>query len=437
MNYEESREYVKSLSKYGSVLGLENIEELLNRLGNPQNDLKVVHVAGTNGKGSVLTYVESVLVESGYKVGKYSSPAVFEYLEIYRISGKNILESQYSKYMTLVAKAAEDMYRDGFNHPTAFEVETALAFFIFAKEGCDVVLLETGMGGSTDATNVVQKVLCSVIVNISFDHMQFLGDTLDKIASVKAGIIKEKCPVVLAKQSEVVTEVIRDKTDEKLAELIITSMPEAAECLEEGITFGYESSQSIDGNKVRFNNINISMIGTYQLNNAATALEVLVCLEKQGYKVLDNVEAGMKSAVVGGRFEKISDKPLIIIDGAHNPDGAMQLRKSVEMYFTNRRIAFIMGVLADKDYEKVAGTMAPLANNIFTITPDNARALDAASLAATVSRYNDSVVACDSISDALDNAYKLIENDEADMILVFGSLSYLGEVKRIVKAGCQ
>lgn len=208
MEFYKAKEYIDGLSKYGSELGLDNIKALLTVLDNPQEKLKVIHVAGTNGKGSTIAFMGSILKEAGYKVGKYTSPVVFEYLEKYQINDENISEEAFAGIASKVKMALEQLEKQGIQ-PTIFEVETAMAFEYFKDEKCDVVILETGMGGDMDATNVCRKVLASVLVSISLDHTGFLGDTIEKIAYHKAGIIKEGCPVVVMKQQEKVMTVIR------------------------------------------------------------------------------------------------------------------------------------------------------------------------------------------------------------------------------------
>ena len=214
MNYEEAMNFIQNTSKFGSVLGLDNIKELLERLGNPQDQLKVVHIAGTNGKGSTLAFLAGIFRESGYRAGRYVSPASFCYEERFRINEENISKEDLCFYMEKIKKISEEMVRDGMSHPTMFEIETALSFLYFLDKKVDVVLLETGMGGRLDATNVVKKQIAVIIASIGMDHMQFLGDTIEKIAAEKAGIIKEGCPVISYNNQESVNEVIKEKAKE-------------------------------------------------------------------------------------------------------------------------------------------------------------------------------------------------------------------------------
>lgn len=427
MNYSEARKFVEETTKYGSILGLDTIKTLLGELGNPQDKVKIVHVAGTNGKGSVFTFVKNVLLQAGYHVGRYASPAVFEYREIIQFDGKNITEEEFAKYITTVNMACERMVRNGKHHPTSFEVETALAYLYFSNKPCDIVLIETGMGGETDATNVEKEALCSVITSISLDHMQFLGETIEEIARVKSGIIKENSDVVVANQDESIINVIKSKAEIKNSKVVVANEPYNIKIDGYITSFDY-----VTANDTKLS-IKISMMGAYQLINACTAIETLEVLRNKGYNISDeNIIEGMKNAKWPGRMEIINESPLIVIDGAHNPGAAVKLKESIEMYFTNKRIAFIMGVLADKDYSKEIKIVAGLAKKIFTITPDNKRALNGKALALAVADSNKNVIFEPTLEEAVKEAEKLYRNNEIDMILAFGSLSYLGDLKNII-----
>lgn len=410
MNFCEAKEYIDGLSKFGSVLGLESIKALLGVLGNPERDLKVIHVAGTNGKGSTIAFMESILVEAGYKVGKYTSPVVFEYLEKFQIDGVNISEDKFAELATRMKGALERLEAENSIQPTLFEVETAMAFECFKNEGCDVALLETGMGGDLDATNVCDKVLASVIVSISLDHIGFLGDAIEEIATHKAGIIKKNCPVVVMKQSREVMEVI------------------------EGCAKNLDACMYISEET----NLPVSLKGEWQKYNAGVAVKVMEVVKGQGIDITrEHIEKGLVKAKWSGRFEKISDNPTIIIDGAHNPDAAIRLRETLDAQYSNAKFVYIMGVLGDKDFTEVIKIMADRAEYIVTVTPPNLRALEAIKLKEAVEVYNENVCAATSIEEAYDIAIgKLNEIDDIDndkALLVFGSLSYLGKFKEICK----
>ena len=458
MNYIEAREYLKNVNKLGSILGLNTIKELLKRLGNPQNELKVVHIAGTNGKGSIMTFVQNILMESGYKVGRYCSPAVFNEREIIRINDEYISEEQSADLLTRIKEKCDSMYSEGLPHPTSFEIETAEALMFFKEQNCDIALIECGMGGETDATNVFEKVLCSVIATISLDHTQFLGSTIEEITKVKSGIIKENCPVVMSKQTVEAENVIKQVCKQKNSELIIPTEQDFENVEIDGLTT--KVTYKASNNKEYI--LNLQALGTYQIKNAKTAVEVALVLDKaltektnicdesdknnstgmknninnSGNTIEKNIKKGIEKTVWPGRMEVISKEPLIIIDGAHNPGAVLELRKTLDLYFTNKRITFIMGVLSDKDFSKEAEIIADRAERIITITPNNSRGLDGHKLAETLVKYNHNVQVADSLKQAAEESIDTIKENRADMILAFGSLSYLGELKQVVRLIC-
>lgn len=442
MTYEEARTYIANVSKTGSILGLESIQNLMKELSNVQEKLPIIHIAGTNGKGSTGAFLESTLILAGKKVGRYTSPAVFEELEVWRINKENISREDYALYVEKVKAACERMTAKGMAHPTVFEVETALAFLYFYEKECDYVLLEVGMGGETDATNLIQKPLCSVITSISMDHMQFLGGSLKEIAATKAGIIKEGCPVVTIAQKEEVMQVIKETAAKKGAELMVA---DAANCKEQDMctlqrmhTAECEHVEQTAESKgyfdmvsyvcPEFGAVNLTMSGEYQLENSYLAAIVL----KKVLGISDEIiRAGLENAVWHGRFETILKEPRFIIDGAHNEEAAEKLSATVRKYFTNREITYIIGVLADKEHEKMLQIMLPYAKQVYTVTPPNGRALDSESLAKEALRYHNHVTACESIEEAVEMAFQTTQKD--CIILAFGSLSYLKEVKSTVR----
>lgn len=458
MNYSEAREYLKNVNKLGSILGLNTIKELLKRLGNPQNELKVVHIAGTNGKGSIMTFVQNILMESGYKVGRYCSPAVFNEREIIRINDEYISEEQSADLLTRIKEKCDSMYSEGLPHPTSFEIETAEALMFFKEQNCDIALIECGMGGETDATNVFEKVICSVIATISLDHTQFLGSTIEEITKVKSGIIKENCPVVMSKQTGEAESVIKKVCKQNNSKLIIPTEQDFENVEIDGLTT--KVTYKASNNKEYI--LNLQALGTYQIKNAKTAVEVALVLDKaltektnicdesdknngtgmknninnSGNAIEKNIKKGIEKTVWPGRMEVISKEPLIIIDGAHNPGAVLELRKTLDLYFTNKRITFIMGVLSDKDFSKKAEIIADRAERIITITPNNSRGLDGHKLAETLVKYNHNVQVADSLKQAAEESIDTIKENRADMILAFGSLSYLGELKQVVRLIC-
>ena len=424
MNYEEAREYLDQVSKGGSVLGLDNMRELLKRLGNPQDSLKFIHISGTNGKGSVLAYVSTVFKEAGYRTGRYISPTLFSYREKIQVNESFIGREDLARLTEEVKKAAEEMQNSGKGFPTIFEIETALAFLYFAEQKCDIVILETGLGGALDATNVIKTSVMEVITSISMDHMEFLGDTLGKIALQKAGIIKPHTSVVSAVQDMEAMEVIRDVCRKK--ECVFDTVDQ--EQIKD-ISYGYEG-QSFSYKD--WKNIKISLMGSYQIKNAALALEAIEALRKLGYKLNDKaVYQGMKTAVWKGRFTVISKEPFIIMDGAHNQAAAEELVRSLKLYYPGKKFYYIFGMFRDKDYHQVIRLTAPLAEHIVTVeTPENPRALPAEELKKAVAEVNPSVEAAGSLRMAVNRVMEQIDKDA--VIVIFGSLSFLGEAEMAV-----
>ena len=419
MNTKEAFLLIEKANTLGSILGLETIKALLAQLGNPQNQVPVIHIAGTNGKGSILAFLESILSNAGYCVGRYISPTIFTYLERFQINGIYMTEEQFANYMTRVNSAIVSMQKEGFPHPTAFEIETAVSFLFFADEKVDVVLLETGMGGRLDATNVADEPLCTIIASISMDHMQFLGDTIEKIAYEKAGIIKENVPTVMYPGVKEAKAVIAKVCQEKHGPLLIPNQNDLV-VLEETLKcsrFVFENQE-----------YEISLLGTHQIYNAITAIKVIEVLNKTGvYEIsLKQIKEGLAHTRWQGRFEQIGSEPLFFRDGAHNADACIWLRKTLEKHFTNKRILYIIGVLKDKEYEKMMEIMLPLAQQVFIVTPDNQRALDGNILADCAARYCHNVMVMESLQKAVEEA-KLCAGKE-DVILAFGSLSYIGGI---------
>ena len=424
MNYEEAREYLDQVSKGGSILGLDNMRELLKRLENPQDSLKFVHISGTNGKGSVLAYVSTVFKEAGYRTGRYISPTLFSYREKIQVNESFIGREDLAHLTEEVKKAAEEMQNSGKGFPTIFEIETALAFLYFAEQKCDIVILETGLGGALDATNVITTSVMEVITSISMDHMEFLGDTLGKIALQKAGIIKPHTSVVSAVQDMEAMEVIRDVCRKK--ECVFDTVDQ--EQIKD-ISYGYEG-QSFSYKD--WKNIKISLMGSYQIKNAALALEAIEALRKLGYELNDKaVYQGMKTAVWKGRFTVISKEPFIIMDGAHNQAAAEELVRSLKLYYPGKKFYYIFGMFRDKDYHQVIRLTAPLAEHIVTVeTPENPRALPAEELKKAVAEVNPSVEAAGSLRMAVNRVMEQIDKDA--VIVIFGSLSFLGEAEMAV-----
>lgn len=427
MTYEEARAFIDETSKYGYVFGLDTEREMLKRLGNPQNDLKFVHLAGTNGKGSTLAYISTILKEAGYCVGRYISPTVFAYRERIQVNEEYISEEDVARLAERVYQVGQEMLADGLHHPTAFEVETAMGFLYFKEHNCDIVVLETGLGGLTDATNVVETTILSVLVSISLDHMGFLGNTLGEIAAMKAGTIKPNTLVVSAPQRPEAHQVVADTCRKQNSSLTEVDPAQITE-----IQYGFDRQKfTYHG----FKDLEIPLSGSYQIENAAVAVEAILALGEKGFPVSEKaLRAGLKNTNWGARFAVVDRDPLFLVDGAHNQGAVDRLYECVNLYLADKRKVFIMGVFADKDYDYILNKMAPLAAHIVTVeTPNNPRALPSGKLAEAAEKYNSSVEAADSLADGVRRARANAGKD--DVILAFGSLSYLGELLRIIKAG--
>ena len=439
MNFTEAAEYLEQAKKHGIVPGLDSIRRLLEKLGDPQKDLKFVHIAGTNGKGSVSAYLACTLKCGGYRVGRFLSPHLNDDRDMIQVNGTSISGKAFGQCMDQVKEACEKMEEEGAPPPTVFEIQTALGFLYFREKKCDIVVLEAGMGGLEDATNVVDNTLAAVITRISRDHMKFLGDTLPEIAAQKAGIIKRGCHAVVMEQKpedasqEAETigqaagamEVISRRAEELGCPLTVVHCNEARH-----VRYGLEK-QSFDYKG--FKKLEISLAGKYQIDNALLALATLEALAGKGFPVTEErLRRGMAQTKWPGRFTVLGKKPWFIADGAHNEDGARRLSQSLEQYFPGKRILYIMGVLQDKEYEKMIALTHSLADQIITVTPpENPRALPAYLLAQEIARVHGKVTAADSLEEAVEMAYLLAGKE--DVILAFGSLSFMGRLMKIAE----
>lgn len=418
MNYVEAKEYMDWVGKRGSILGLQSVKILLAKLNNPQDKLNVIHVAGTNGKGSICTFLEAMYQAEGKRVGRYISPTLHTYLERFQINGAYMEEDEFANILSLIVPVIEEMKLEGVEPPTAFEIETVAAFLFFLEQKADIVILETGMGGREDATNVVANPLCTVFASIGMDHMQFLGNTVEKIALEKAGIMRENCPIVFYPNIPEVNTVLEQQADlHNVVPLIVDK--DDIEIVSEflaGSTFRYKGEE-----------YSIGLAGTYQIYNAATAIACKLLLDGRLEK------EALLNVYWEGRFELVSEKPLFIKDGAHNMDGAAAFSKSLQKHFTNRKIIFIIGVLRDKEYEKMMKLLCPLASCVFTLTPDSPRGLEAAVLQEAVRPYCENVHSCNSVEEAVTKAkqtcQKYEEAGEQAVIAAWGSLSYIGQIE--------
>jgi len=424
MNYTEALEYIHGTLKFGIKLGLSNITILLDLMGNPQKKLKFVHIAGTNGKGSTAAFISSILMEAGYKVGVFTSPYLERFTERIKVGADEISESDIARITEFIRDKVNIMIDRGYNHPTEFEIVTALGMQYFYEKSCDIVVLEVGLGGRFDSTNVIDSSLVSVITAIGFDHMKILGNTLSEIAFEKAGIIKPSGEVVLYSQPREAEKVIEDVCAERGAKLhkVDFSNIDIADWSADGQVFHYK----------QLRNLKISLIGHHQTRNAVMAVEACKIVSQRGFPISENaIRKGLENAKWPGRMEIIKKEPLFLIDGAHNAQGAEILRDALDVYFPDRRRIFIFGVLRDKDYMSIIKTVIPGALIVIAVTPASERALPAEELAILIKPYCKNILVSDTIESAVKEAFKL--SSESDIICAFGSLYYIGMIRSLLR----
>jgi len=426
MKYNEAIEYIHGTHKFGMKLGLNNVAKLLELMGNPQKKLKYIHVAGTNGKGSTCSFITNILIEEGYKVGFFSSPFLQVFNERIRLNSKNIPDEKLAIITTFVKEKIDIMLENGLDHPTEFEIVSAIAFEYYKRENVDIVVLEVGMGGRLDSTNIIEDPLCSVITPISLDHIEYLGNTISDIAYEKAGIIKNNRLVIMYPQEKKAEEVIELVAKEKNAKLLKVNF-DSIEILKE----------SIAGTKFKYNgNIYlISLIGRHQIKNAVLAINVVNELSKCNLLKVneENILKGLSNARWPGRTEILSKNPLVIIDGAHNLQGAISLVDTVKYLLKNKRIIGVIGILEDKDIDGILKIAIPLLDEIIVTEPNSNRKINYKELIAKIEKHNKIAIGFEKIKDAISEAKKVAKSD--DVILIFGSLYMIGEVRSIFVEG--
>ncbi len=409
------------------LFDLKAITELTKRLGNPQDYLKCVHVTGTNGKGSVVEFLSGILIKSGYNVGTFTSPYLKCIREQTKRNGIMISEQDFSGVFSRVIEVSKKMTEEGFSHPSEFEMSVAASFLYFYESGCDLCVIEVGLGGEYDATNIINNPLLCVFTPISRDHMMVLGEDLEKIASVKSGIIKNKCICITAIQEDCVYNVLKKKAESKESVLETAAEPSDIEVRLDGISFKTGFGGSI-------HDFNLMITGRFQAYNAAIAVYASYTLKKiYNYDIsLDSVRNGLLCVRRPGRFDVVSKDPLVIVDGAHNIAGVTEMLESLKMifpqnYHSGRKFIFVSGFLADKEYEEMLRAIVPLAYKVFTVTPCNIRALGSKKLAYLFESLGAPSEAEDTAELAMIKAKKLAKIKDMPVV-VFGSLYYIGKV---------
>lgn len=416
MTYEEALSYIHSICWKGSKLGLDRTRELLGKLDDPQKELKFIHIAGTNGKGSTAAMLSSILEEAGYRVGLYTSPFINRFNERMQVNHQPIPDEELAALTEYVRPHADAMA----DSPTEFELITALAMVWFARQKCDIVVLEVGMGGELDSTNIIDVPEAAVIAAMGLDHVKELGPTMADIARAKAGIIKEGGRVVSyggnPEADEVIAAVCRARNASLCQPDFSAIVP--GDFSLEGQTFSYKG----------WRGLRIPLVGAYQMNNAAVVLETVEVLRQRGWSVSDEaVRKGLADTRWPARFEVLRRDPVFIVDGGHNPHGIRATAESLRRLFPGRKITFVTGVMADKDVEHILGLIVPLADQFFTVRPDNPRAMDAGELAARIEAMGAKATACASVQDGVDRAIQA--EGPHGVACALGSLYMSGEVR--------
>ena len=422
MNYEEAINFIHSVEWQGSRPGLTRITELLSRLGNPERGLRAVHVAGTNGKGSFCAMLESVLRRAGYRTGLFVSPYIEEFEERIQCDGHLIDREELAEIVTELAPICRSME----DLPTEFEILTAIGFLYFKKKQVEVAVIECGMGGRLDSTNAIAEPLLSVITGIALDHIQFLGDTVEKIAAEKAGIIKAGRPVLYGGRDAAAGAVIAEKAAE-LGSLLFEKDFDAIEnvtCSLHGTVFDYKEHRAV----------HLPLIGCHQAENGASVLEAVAILRREGLAISDEaLREGLAAVTWKGRFEKLNDDPIVLFDGGHNEEGVRAAVKTVKACFGEQKLLVISGVMKDKDYDTIATALSSVADTVYTVTPANPRALPAAEYAKVIENKGIPAVPCSDFSEAVGQAYARAKKDGAPLLCV-GSLYAYGDFKTALAA---
>lgn len=387
-------------------MDLNTIRALLAYMGNPQDACSYIHIAGTNGKGSCAAYLNSILTQTSMHIGLFTSPYLFDWQEQIQVDNQCIDPLSLARFATQVC----DMANQHDLHPSIYEVTCAIAFLYFQQKKCDLVILEVGLGGDVDATNIVSHTICALITAIGLDHTELLGHTLSEITSHKAGIIKPHCDVIVYPQTQEVLTVVASQCQKMDAKMHVVPHTQA-------------DTQDLSGQS--FHGYHTPLLGTYQVQNAMMAITTAQILQTKGYPITQiDIHRGIEKTVWPCRFEIIQKNPIRIVDGSHNVQGVYKLKESLETYFNGQKIVFVMGVLQDKDYEEMIDILGPLASCFFTITPPNPRALDAQTLAR--------IIQCKGHSAIVSSMEQIVDQTSsiASIVCFFGSLYYVGQIRK-------
>lgn len=428
-------EKIHEFDKFGSRLGMERMNVLLEKLGNPHKELQVIHVAGTNGKGSVCKYIEEGLAACGYNVGLYTSPFIEKFNERIRLGGRDISDEDLDIYTERVLSAVKEMVEEGYDSPTEFEVVTTIALLYYKEKKADITILEVGLGGKGDSTNVVPKPLICAITSISYDHMDRLGNTLGEIAADKAGIIKPGVPVISNVDAPEAARVIAKAAYEQGSRLYDISKIKFE--ISEQTPFSQKVSMELYGTD--YSDVTTTMTGRHQGENLKTALAVIEVLRKERKIKVErsSLYAGLKKAAQPGRFEVLSgdenNPPMIIIDGAHNEAGAGALQDTVDKYFAGKKILLITGMLADKQVEEILKHFVKITKDIIITEPDNPRKLSVEKLDGQLKQMGVSPIKASDAAEAVSKARSIWCDYEA--VIFAGSLYLIGDVRRVIKNG--
>lgn len=427
MDYREAMDYIANTSKFGMNFGLERVEKILELLGKPQKQIKCIHIGGTNGKGSTTAMISSVLKEQGYTVGMYTSPFLQEFEERIQINGVNISKQDLAQVTTEIKEVIKKVIELGYDNPTQFEIITAIMFYYFSIKRVDYAVIEVGLGGRLDATNVINPIL-TIITSISFDHMNILGNTLEEIAGEKAGIIKKDSTVLCYPQEKEVLKVIEKKCIETKSQLRVVSKNDIKGVIIDKKEFFQYLMINIEGKEIK---IKLPLLGEHQINNCDVAINAFYALRDKGIEISEKaIFDGIAKVKWIGRMEVLSKEPLVVIDGAHNIDGIKKLNSSLKNYLDYKNLILIIGMLGDKEVDKMIDEITKYAEYVIVTEPHNERAESSDSL---YNKIKSRGIKCFSIEDykeAYDKGRELMKKD--DLLLICGSLYMIGDMRKVI-----